>query len=183
MAFCNPVLNEDHHWKKFNTVVLDNRMKDLFLEALFKTGKKSVAARAIGISGETLRLHAKKDDAFSSAIDETLLLRAEMMVDRLENEAMEGFTQPIFDKNGNHVGDRPVKETQLRLAMLKRYDPEYKDRSDINFSGNGVGGVLLVPADMTIDQLLLQGEEIRKKMTIDKADNFKDVTPVEILSD
>jgi hypothetical protein len=124
-----------------------DKRKTQFLEELLKHGQRSLACQVVDVTLMTLRTHLKNDPDFAAAFDETLALRSQLIVEQLEREALVGHTQPIFDKDGNEVGEKRVYETQLRLAMLKRFDPEYKDRAEIEHKGGG--GVLIAPPDAT----------------------------------
>lgn len=150
--------------KQENRLKFDDKLKTKYLMFLAEHGKKTLAARQCGISYPTYLDHVNNDPEFAQWVEIALEERAHRIVKRLEHEAMEGFEEGIFNKEGEQVGTRLKHETQLRAMILKRYDPEYKDRSEINHTGGAGTGVLVVPAALTLEDAAAQGEELRQKM-------------------
>ena len=150
-------------WRKkmqASRIKFDDIQKEVFLAALARHGKKMLAAKQAGVCLQTVNDHLENDPDFAANYDETVEDRAQRIVDQLEREALEGHTQPIFDKDGNEVGEKRIYESGLRAMLLKRYDPEYKDRQEIDLKGGG--GVLLVPATATDDEWAAMIEEHNK---------------------
>lgn len=131
----------------------DDVQKQIFLDKLLETGKPGLSAAHAGVCQTTVARHRKEDPDFGEAYTRTLKLHAEDIVQRLETAAMEGFENDVYDKDGVKIGIKTTFETQLRVAMLKRFDPEYKDRQEIEHKG---GGVMVAPAAMTPEQWLAQ---------------------------
>jgi hypothetical protein len=135
-------------------IKFDDVAKENYLVALYETGQKGLAAEAAGVTTGTVINHIKGDPDFEEAVQGVLAMRSQTIIERLESEALEGHDEDVFNKDGDHIGTRKKYETQLRLAMLKRHDPAYKDNYGINIHNTGEGnvGVLVAPATMTVEQ-------------------------------
>lgn len=139
---------DDSRWlvkaRNKDLVKLTDEMKDLYCERLLLHGKKMIAAKEIGVHYSSIEAHAKNDPDFAEDIQAALADRSQTIVQRLETEAMEGHVKLTYDKEtGSLIAEETKYETPLRAMMLKRFDPDYKDRSEIDI--NIRGGVLVVP--------------------------------------
>lgn len=128
-------------------VKFDDIQKTIFLEALLEHGQQALAAKAAQVCMQTVRDHKEIDPEFGELFDAVLEERARRIIKQLESEALNGHTQPIYDKDGNHIGDKIVYETRLREMMMKRFDDAYRDRQEIDLKGGG--GVLVVPGEQS----------------------------------
>lgn len=151
----------------------DDKLKGQFLIHLSKHGKKTLAARQCDITYMTYKDHFDNDPEFAEWVEIALEERAHRIVNQLEEEAMSGHEEDIVNKDGDVVGTRIKYETQLRVLMLKRYDPEYKDRQEIDMNVQG-GGVLVAPAAMTPDEWVKQARALKDKMQADGMIEDKD---------
>ena len=136
-------------YKDLKKVKITDELKEAYCDRLSIHGKKTIAAIEVGLHYNTVREHAKIDPGFQEAIAEALALRSQRIVDRLEDDALEGTVNLGYDKDGNLISEKTVFETPLRMAMLKRHDPEYVDRKEIEHTHRG--GVLVVPGRLTMD--------------------------------
>jgi hypothetical protein len=153
----NPITNQESWTRRLREqqVKFDDEMKGRYLEAIVRHGKRSLAAQEAGVSQQTVRNHIKIDPEFAEMFDAALQERADRITQQIEHEALEGFDEPIYSqKTGELLGTKKVYETPIRLAILKRYDPEYKDRSETTI--NGQVGVLVAPAQMTPQDWIAQ---------------------------
>ena len=137
--------------------------KRVYLTKLEQWGKKNLSAQAAGVCMETVSRHREEDDDFAKAEVQALDQRAERIVAQLEAEAIDGHTQPIFDKDGCEIGEKRIYETPLRVKVLARFDPNYRDRHDLNVKGD-VSGVLVAPPAMTMDDWTQAAEKLREDM-------------------
>lgn len=157
----NPVADQTG-WRRSlrpDQIKFDDEMKGRFLEQILVHGKRALAAQAAGVSMQTVRNHMKIDPEFAELFDQALQERADRVTRQIEEEALEGFEEPIFHaKTGELLGTKRVYETPIRLAILKRYDPEYKDRSESTVVG--AIGVLVAPAQMSPHDWIAQ-EQMR----------------------
>lgn len=152
----NPVADQSAWRRRMqpDLVKFDDERKGRYLDELLKHGKRALAARACDVSMQTVRDHIKIDPDFGRLFNEVLLERADRVTRQIEDEALVGYMEPIFNKDGDKVGERQMYETPIRLAILRRYDPEYKDRTDVSISG--VMGVLVAPARMSPAEWIAQ---------------------------
>ncbi len=150
--------------KQESRIKFDDVLKCKYLTSLLDHGKKTLAAEFVDIAYSTVQEHRENDPEFAAYENIVLEQRASRIVDQLEAEALNGHEENVYNKDGDIVGTRIKHETQLRAMMLKRYDPEYKDRSDITLNQGRGAGVLVVPAALTIAGVEEQGEILRAKL-------------------
>ncbi len=155
-------------FKKSRDVKFNDELKEIFLLKLLETGQKILACKAAGVAWLTYDRHCKDDEAFAAAVDEVIRQRSKTIVDELEASARKGHVKVTKDKDGNIVCEQIIYETQLRAMLLKRHEEEYKDKTDLNITGGG-GGVLVVPAGMTMDEYITKAKEHRETMLKDQA--------------
>lgn len=117
----------------------DDTAKHEFLEVLRLSGKMVIACKECGINRRTILRHREKDAEFEVAFDLMLELHAKDIVQRLEGQAMDGFHNDVYNtKTGEVIGSKIAYETPLRVALLKRFDPDgYKDRSEVDVTSGG----------------------------------------------
>jgi hypothetical protein len=169
----NPVADQSAWRRRLqpDLVKFDDERKGRFLDELLKHGKRVLAAEAVDISMQTVRDHLKIDPEFEELFNQVLARRAEMVTRQIEEEALEGFEEPIFNtKTGELLGTKRVYETPLRLAILRRYDPEYKDRSEVHHSGTV--GVLVAPAALSPQEWMAQEQDRNLKRVQPDKDNL-----------
>lgn len=147
-----------------NRVKFDDEKKMIYLENLLQNGKKMLAAQAADIDSTTVTEHYKNDPEFAKLVDEVQELYAQSIVNKIEQEAKDGYDEPVINKEGDIVGYRRKWETRLRELLIKRHDPMYKDRQEIDMNHKGGSGVLVVPAGVTMDEFRKESEAQRQKM-------------------
>lgn len=142
-------------------VAFDDAAKVKFLELLRMSGKIVIACRESGVDRRTVLRHREKDAEFEVACDLMLELHAKDIVQRLEDQAMEGFHNDVFNaKTGEIIGTKITYETPLRVALLKRFDPDgYKDRSEVDVTSGGK--IIAAPPVATIDEFEKIAEQLR----------------------
>lgn len=124
----------------------DDEAKDRFLREFMKWGRMGDAARAAGVTPQTVNEHMRKDTDFAEA----MLLAESYYKDRLishhQNLVFHGQTKRTFDRNGNIVSEEQVFPIRLIELELKKHDQGYRDKQEV--AVNHTGGVLLAPAEM-----------------------------------
>jgi hypothetical protein len=142
-------------------------LRERFLGELACTGKLILAARAVGVSPDTVTLYIKKYEGgkdFARKMELAVEMYQAKSVDSLESQALNGIMEPILDKAGHQImvhihdgmnpdgtprfvqvpGWRRKYETALRVAVFNRYNPAPKDANELP-NGGKASGVLLVP--------------------------------------
>lgn len=165
---------DDENWRvkvqRLKAVKFDDDRKNRFLEKFQETGKKILSCDYADIAACTVNYHLKNDPEFAEAYDEALERYSQSLVQRIETEAVEGRPEIRYDREtGNKISERTVFETPLRAMILKRLDPMYREKQDINLTGGG-GGVLVVPATQSMDEWIEAAEKQRQKMLQDQAE-------------
>jgi hypothetical protein len=148
--------------KRARGVAFDDTAKMAFLEALRLSGKITIACRETGVHRQTVLRHREKDAEFEVACDLMLELHAKDIVQRLEEQAMDGFHNDVFNaKTGEIIGTKITYETPLRVALLKRFDPDgYKDRSEVDVTSGGK--VIAAPPVASMEEFEAMAEQLRK---------------------
>lgn len=148
-----------------NKLKLDDHAKQRYLEKLAQTGKRGIAAAAAGVDCQTIIKHMSVDPEFMQAAEVAWDHYREQRVLNIENEALNGFEETIFSPTGV-MATRRRYETQLRVMILKAYDPEkYGDKSqsiDVNFKG----GAVVIPMTPSPDEWDKQFEAHREHMAL-----------------
>lgn len=153
------------NWRdKFNAVTsarFDDDRKKVFLFHYAETGKINLAAKQAGVSQEVVRAHRKKDVPFAILMSEIADVRAEIIVDRIETEAIEGHISKSYDKDGNVVNEKRVYETRLRERILARYDQSYINKKQVDV--NVKSGVLVAPTTLSPEDWISAALETQRK--------------------
>lgn len=153
----NPVVVQDGWREKVvaSRVKFDEELKKEYLGHLEATGHKGISATRVGVHPNTVLGHIKNDPDFADAVAMAIERRRDAVVTRLEEEALEGHEETTERGEGDSktVTVRKVLESNIRLAMLRKYDPEgYNPKSELDLNVRGGGGVLVVPMALTKDQ-------------------------------
>lgn len=151
------------------------RAKVTFLQQLAIHGKKRMAATAAGVSLNTVKNHEKKDEQFAEAIHQVLEMRSEQITAHIENQAINGMTEPIVGRDNEVVGYRTRYEQQLRMAVLRRHDPNYNDKRQLDVTVKT--GVLVAPGGTDLDKWLAAGKETHDKQVKQVEETRKALKP------
>jgi hypothetical protein len=118
--------------------------REIYLTKLAQTGRVQQACLWAGVSKGTVLKHREQDPDFDTACKLAYDLYHENVVTRLTHQALEGQIDIRKDKEGNVISKRVSYEQQLRIRLLQRADPDYRDASRQEVSV--VGGAVVVPA-------------------------------------
>jgi len=146
-----------HRRKKF-----DDNLKSVFLASLLSHGKIILAAKDAKIALSTIGVHRSEDEDFNDAVEETIAQHAKDIIQKIELRAMEGYDNPVFNKDGDEVGTKTTMETALAVKMLARHDPEYRDKSALDITSGG--GVILSPPTVTLEEWSVIAAKSRQRM-------------------
>lgn len=160
----NPIVNQENWRTKWQQrrIKFDDQQKEIYLNELLEHGQKVLAAKAAGVTRQCVGNHAENDPEFAAIEEEILEERGRRIVRTIEKQALNGYTHPCFNKDGDYVGEKQMFETRLREKMLTRFDKDYTDRKEITNLGGG--GVLVVPAGQTPEEWAAEALKLRDDM-------------------
>lgn len=148
--------------KRARGVAFDDVKKTEWLAAFERTGKIILACDEVGVARQTILRHREKDEEFEAAFDLALERHATSLVNRIEDRAMDGVTNDVYNsKTGDIIGTETKYETALAVKMLGRYDRDYKDRSEVDITSGGK--ILAIPPTATREEFSGMLERLREQ--------------------
>ncbi len=156
-------------WRKqlqASKITFDDNRKGIYLNHLRQYGRKMQACRAAGVALNTVADHIANDPDFALAREQALADYADI-VQQLAWKLMEGVKKPIVGgKDKNEIITHEIVHATNLLAMeMKKTNPEYKDRQEIDVNNKG-GGVLVVPAGVTPEEFMKEIEAKNATKTV-----------------
>ena len=143
----NPLVDMSNWREKLqkSRIKFDDEQKERYLKVLATTGRKGEAADSVGVSRDTVKRHIEIDPDFALAFEDALERYRDRVHDIAQSTYDGRLKKPIL--GGQFKDEVVAHETIIHsniLAMeLKRVDPSFKDRQEIDM--NVKGGVLVVP--------------------------------------
>lgn len=127
-----------------------------------QTGVKYASCAEFGFTGRNVvarikELADKGQPEWLELWEESLELFADELEVEMHRRAVHGTDKPVFYK-GEEVGAIREYSDTLALALAKGVRPE-KFRENVKVEGSITGGVLLVPAKMSVEEFLAQQKE------------------------
>lgn len=106
-------------------------IKAAFLEEYVANGGIIAhAANAAGVSRETIRNWARRDEQFALAFEDAKQEANDTLRRELVRRATEGWQHEVYQQ-GRFVGYETVKSDNLLMFLMKSRMPEFRDRVDI----------------------------------------------------
>jgi hypothetical protein len=137
---------DDSGWRvkaqRKTRIKFDDVAKKRYLDALAETGRKWFAEQAAGVARSTVETHLENDPEFADAFEDAIASYSAPRLVQIEKEAIEGHEDKHYDAEGKLVRERRVYETRLREMFLKKHDPGYKEKSEVDVNARG-GCVIL----------------------------------------
>ena len=108
-----------------------------FLEHLAETGRFYDSARAAGVNYTTMNSYRagqqNEDLEFEEQVQEALHSYRDILTKETHRRAVEGWEErPVISKEGSVVGYVYKYDSQLLLALLKKHDPEFRERFQVD---------------------------------------------------
>lgn len=160
-----PVAVQDNWRTKLQAhrIKFDDKAKAIYLAELERHGRKGDAARAAGVTPETVQRHiAEVDPDFAEAAEIAFQAHRDRIVSKIVHEAVDGVlvtkSRRVKATDGSDDWEEEVHrevrfETALRNRVLGSYAPEFRENSTVNIGSTGnAGGVLLIPMVKTMDE-------------------------------
>lgn len=133
---------------------LTDELKVKYCEHLARYGQKAAAAESVNVSTTCIQNNRELDPVFDAMCNEAFAHYADR-VHTLAWKLMDGVKKPIVggkDKD-EIVAYEMVHAVPIVQMELKRVNPEYKDRSEIDMKGNA-SAVLIAPPNQTPEEWL-----------------------------
>lgn len=147
---------DDTNWRirirNAGNIRFDDDAKRRFLEVFAKNNRKSHAAAAAGVCLQTVNNHIENDPEFAAAIENAIVEYRDRIMEHAQELMLEGTDVPLIggkDKD-EVVAYKREYPTNLIAMEMRRVEPGFKDRSEIDLKGGG--GVLVVPANAASDE-------------------------------
>jgi hypothetical protein len=125
----------------------DPVMRDRFLENVQLMGYDALAAKSVGCCLKTIIDWAAEDGEdrkeFKGLWELAKILHSQEIAHKLQQEALHGHEETIYDKDGKPVGVKRKYETPLRALMLRRHDEAFREKIDVNHGLQS--GVMVMP--------------------------------------
>lgn len=95
-------------------------VKAAYLIALERSGCYKAAAGSVGVTDNCARYWRNKDPQFKEDCDRARGVLRDQLMRQLKKLAIDGVTEPIFNKHGEEVGQRRKFSERALLAWLRR---------------------------------------------------------------
>ncbi|WP_435416745.1 hypothetical protein WAB17_07530 [Parerythrobacter aurantius] len=126
-----------------------------FIAALAESGSVEVAAMRVHMSPSSAHRLRRSPGAeqFSAAWDVALQHAAQVLLDTAFERAFNGTTEPVFDRDGHHVGTRHRQNDRMLMFLLRAYMPERFRHAHRDWRSPGEQ---LPPPPVSMEQALAQ---------------------------
>jgi hypothetical protein len=146
------VINDLVPWRRAireGRTKLDDIAKNTFLEHFSQNGMMMAGATAAGVTYSAVKNHLDNDPEFMEAFLEAKQAYRDLIMSHAKRLILEGVEEPIIGGQFKDqvVATKIVYPTNLIAMEMRRVEPEYKERSEVDIKGGG--GVLVVPAGQT----------------------------------
>lgn len=141
-------------------IKFDDDQKEIFLDHYAENGRKCDAATAAGVSLRTVNNHIENDPDFEEGFDAARAAFTDKVVNHHHKLVFEGEIHKKFNKDGELIEERHVYPIRLVELELKRREPAYRDKQEIDL--NHGGGVMIAPADMTPEDWVREQEKLNE---------------------
>lgn len=153
---------------------ISDEQKQLFLDALSRSGILAVACKAAGITRQSTVNWRKRDPQFAAAYDDAMADAADLLEEEARRRAYEGVSTLKIIGTGDNA--REVYETrysdQLMLALLKAKKPdEFAERSKAEIS-NPDGTLRPESTEQAAARLAAILDEAKRRKTAGEADDL-----------
>ncbi|MBI1213781.1 MAG: hypothetical protein GC190_20160 [Alphaproteobacteria bacterium] len=114
---------------------LTNAERATFLSALASTGSIAAAARTIGRARSTMHSAIGADPAFKLEVESATDAYVSKLLQQAHRLAIDGVSTPIFDRDGEQVGERVKYSERVLLKLLERRDADFAPKTTVEHTG------------------------------------------------
>jgi hypothetical protein len=143
----------------------DDEAKQVYLTELAKHSRKMAAARKAGVAMMTVQRARENDPDFLEAELQAMATYRDRVHETIELVALDGVDEPIVGGQWKDeiVAHKKVYATNVLLAEMRRLDPDYKEKQEIDL--NTKASVLVAPADMSPEDWIKQQQAANEAKT------------------
>lgn len=141
--------DENGHWRVHivnQRGRFDDEAKHIFLTEYAKHSIMGRAAKAAGVTSNTVKRHMKEDEEFGEAVMAAREVYQAKLLEHHQDLVFNGVEKRTFDRNGNVISEETQYPIRLIELELKKVDPDYRDKREVDVTVQG--GVLVAPADV-----------------------------------
>lgn len=137
---------------KTSRIKFDDDAKERFLQGYAEHGRMHDGAVAAGVTYSCVKNHLDNDPEFMQAFLEAKQAYRDRFLRHVQKMMFEGVEEPIIGGQFKDevVAYKRVYPTNLIAMEMRRVEPEYKERTEVDM--NVQGGVLVVPARMSTEE-------------------------------
>lgn len=109
------------NWRKRlqqSRIKFDDEQKETFLDELSRHGLKGRAAKAAGVSLQTINNHLEIDPEFEEAHETALSSYRDILADEVRRRGVDGWLEPVYNKDGR-VFDQLLDDRNLPIMRHK----------------------------------------------------------------
>lgn len=144
-------------------IKFDDKAKWAFIAEFAMHNRFMHACEAAGVSFRTVKAHIENDPEFAELVEEAKEFYKSRVLKHAQRLMLEGMSEPILGGKFKDevVGEKIIYPIQLIAMEMKKVDPDYKDRQEIEHKGGG--GVLVAPAGKSPEEWVREAEEHNAK--------------------
>lgn len=151
------------HWRRQlqeRRIKFDDKAKWTFIAEFAMHNRFMHACQAAGVSFRTVKAHIENDPEFAELVEEAKEFYKSRVLQHAQRLMLDGMREPIIGGQFKDevVGEKIFYPIQLIAMEMKKVDPDYKDRQEIEHKGGG--GVLVAPAGKSPEQWIKEQEAL-----------------------
>lgn len=137
----------------------DDIEKASFLKLFAVTGRFHHCCAAVDNTATTVRRHLKEDKEFKEAYEQARGIYKDKVHEQAQKLAITGVEKPIIGGRFRDeiVAYETIYSSSILAMEMKRTNPEYKESHKVDL--NAQGGVMLIPAGMTLGEWQAKNEK------------------------
>lgn len=129
-----------------NVIKFDWEAKEIVIRELADHGRLGAAARAAGVTTDTVRRHVKADAEFAVAVGEAIEVYKDKLIAHHQRLVFEGEEKRTYDREGNLISVEQKFPVRLIELELKKHDPGYREKQEHVHEHRG--GVMVAPKEV-----------------------------------
>jgi hypothetical protein len=128
---------------------VDDELKARIVAEIADHGRLGTACRKNAVSMGTIKKYIEKDPEFGQAVMEANEAYKDKLIAHHQNLVFNGTVRTSYDRNGNIVSEETIYPVRLIELELKKVDPGYRDKREVDV--NVKGGVMVAPSEVSME--------------------------------